>query len=204
VQTAEDSYDTPAMAHRCSIREQRSEFIAIAFPMRSESDFQRYFLELQKEFHDAAHRCWGRRLMADGEILERSSDAGEPSGSAGRPILQAMRDAHIFDAGVVVVRYFGGVKLGTGGLARAYRDAARAVLESTPRERRIIYERIEVRPSYAGLDLVYRAISPPEVVLAEERFGESPRFVLEVRRSKLEELEKVLRGQRIPFGRVSR
>jgi uncharacterized YigZ family protein len=198
----DDCYDTPATAHRCSIREQRSEFIAIAFPIRTEADFQQHLVELQREFHDAAHLCWGRRLIGDGEVLERSSDAGEPSGSAGRPILQAIHDADLFDAGVVVVRYFGGVKLGTGGLARAYRDAARAVLESTPRSRRFFYERIEVRPSYAGLDLVYRVISPPEVVLAEERFDETPRFILDVRRSKIEVLEAMLREQRIPFERV--
>jgi uncharacterized YigZ family protein len=202
VQIADDYYDMPATSHRCSIREQRSEFIAIAFPVRSEEEFQRCLVDAQKEFHDAAHHCWGRRLIVGGEVLERSSDAGEPAGSAGRPILQAIRDADLFEVGVVVVRYFGGVKLGTGGLARAYRDAARAVLEVLPRERKFFYERIEAWPSYGNLDVIYRAVSPPEIVLSGERFEETPRFSLDVRRSRVAEVEELLREQRIPFRRA--
>jgi putative IMPACT (imprinted ancient) family translation regulator len=84
---------------------------------------------LGREYADATHHCWGYRIAAPSGDLERSSDAGEPSGTAGAPILQAIRSAGLANVLVVVIRYFGGTKLGRGGLARAYREAARGAIE---------------------------------------------------------------------------
>lgn len=84
---------------------------------------------------DATHHCWAMRLATPRGPVERGHDAGEPAGTAGIPILQAIRGEDLFDLVVVVARYFGGTKLGKGGLARAYREAARGVLRRSPRRR---------------------------------------------------------------------
>lgn len=193
-----DTYETMAMAeHRESIKVQRSEFIGVAFPVDGSESFGRDLLRIQREFHNATHHCWAWRWFDGNDVREQSSDAGEPSGTAGRPILQAIESAELFDTGVVVVRYFGGVKLGTGGLGRAYRDAARGVLAGVLRQTRYLYTRVVVEVPYSGLSQVYRLISPPDIVLVSESFGETNRFELDVRRSRAEALRRELAEKQI-------
>jgi uncharacterized YigZ family protein len=193
-----DAYDTISTAEqRASIKVQRSEFIGVAFPIDGEAAFSGQLARIQKEFHDATHHCWAWRWIDRAVLREQSSDAGEPSGTAGRPILQAIESAKLIDVGVVVVRYYGGVKLGTGGLGRAYRDAAREVLDGVPRVTRYLYGRVVVEVGYAGLSGVYRLLAPPDVVLVSETFGEPNRFELDVRRSRLDALVRELEEKRI-------
>lgn len=195
--TGFDTYETLGTDEvRASIKVQRSEFIGIAFPVNGES-FAGDLLRIQKEFHDATHHCWAWRWLDGEAVREQSSDAGEPSGTAGRPILQAIESAELLDIGVVVVRYYGGVKLGTGGLGRAYRDAAREVLAAVPRVRRYLYTRLEIEVPYSGLSQVYRLVSPPDVVLVGEEFGEPNRFRFDVRRSLVSGLVAELAEKRI-------
>jgi len=99
---------------------------------------------VEKRHFDATHHCWAFRLF-DGRA--RSSDAGEPSGTAGKPIAMAIEGAGLHDVAVIVVRWVGGIKLGTGGLARAYGETAAAVLASAPLVDRYIYARFDVRRS---------------------------------------------------------
>jgi uncharacterized YigZ family protein len=199
-----DTYDTIAGdEHRVSIKVQRSEFIGIAFPVDGGESFSRDLVRIQKEFHDATHHCWAWRALDGNEVREQSSDAGEPSGTAGRPILQAIESTSLLDAGVVVVRYYGGVKLGTGGLGRAYRDAAREVLAVVRREKRYLYARCSIEVPYSAISRVYRLVSPPDVVLVAERFGETNTFELDVRRSKLDGLLRDLEEKRITVARIS-
>lgn len=193
-----DTYDTIDVGEkRASTKVQRSEFIGIAFPIDGEESFSRHLTRIQKEFHDATHHCWAWRWLDDVVLREHGSDAGEPAGTAGRPILQAIESARLIDVGVVVVRYYGGVKLGTGGLGRAYRDAARDVLAGAPRATRCLYARVAVEVTYAGLSHVYRLVAPPDVVLVSETFGEPNHFELDVRRSRLEALRHELEEKRI-------
>src|SRR5437764_1072106 len=125
VRVVSDHYRTIAARVAARIKVERSEFLAIAFPAASEEEFFAELARIEKEHFDATHHCWAFRLFSG---RERSSDAGEPSGTAGKPILGAIDSARFHDVAVVVVRWFGGVKLGTGGLARAYRDSAASVL----------------------------------------------------------------------------
>src|SRR5256885_11512633 len=106
----------------------RSEFLGIAIHVETEDAFFVEFAALTKRHYDATHLCWAFRLFANGEIRARSADAGEPSGTAGKPILSAIEGADLYDAAVVVVRWYGGVKLGTGGISRAYRETAAGAL----------------------------------------------------------------------------
>jgi uncharacterized YigZ family protein len=126
------SFRTLAAPRRAEIRERRSRFIASASPASDEGEARAAVESAKAEHPDATHHCWAWRLLAPSGKRERSHDAGEPAGTAGPPILQAIRGSGLFNLVVVVSRYFGGVKLGKGGLARAYRAAARAALEGAP------------------------------------------------------------------------
>lgn len=197
--TFPDHYRTLASEGAGDCRVQRSRFHAIAFPVVGEDAFQQRLAAIASEHFDANHHCWAFRLF-EGERA-RSSDAGEPSGSAGRPILQAIERAGLHDAGVVVVRWFGGVKLGTGGLGRAYRDAAQQALAVAPVEDRWIYDRFELSAHHRDANLIYRIIAPPDVVLAGSEFGVNARFDLDVRRSLADRVEADLIAHRIEFKR---
>lgn len=163
---------------------ERSEFLGIAFPVTSEEAFFAELERIQKRDFDATHHCWAFRLFA--EARSRSSDAGEPSGTAGKPILTAIEGAGVHDVGVIVVRWYGGVKLGTGGLSRAYRDTAAMTLQEAKLLDRYVYERVRVLVPFDMLSVVYRLVQPPDVVLVEELYGEQNEFVFDVRASGVE------------------
>jgi len=130
--TPQDSYNTVVGETRSEITIKRSVFIGCCQHVTTKADALAYVDALRAEFHDAVHHCWAYRLGPDG-MEYRAVDDGEPSGSAGKPILFAMQKASVSNVIVVVVRYFGGIKLGVGGLARAYADAATDVLSRSPR-----------------------------------------------------------------------
>lgn len=125
-----DSYWTLAAPGTARITRKKSRFIANAVPVASASDAERALATMRKRHHDASHHCYAYRLLDDAGPTSHSEDAGEPSGSAGLPILQQIESAGLLNVLVVVSRYFGGTKLGIGGLVRAYGDAAHEVLEA--------------------------------------------------------------------------
>ncbi len=190
-----DHYRT--LAARAEVRQkvERSEFFGIAFRVSSDDEFFAELAAIKKRWFDATHHCWAFRLFTDGRA--RSSDAGEPSGTAGKPILGAIESADLFDAAVVVVRWFGGVKLGTGGLARAYRDTAAETLRRAAIEDHFVYERIRVQVPFDRLGDVYRLVAPPDVVLVAEELGERNVFEFDVRRSRAEEFTRLMREKRL-------
>ena len=192
-----DHYQTPAAPVEYRQKIERSEFLAFAFPVVSEANFFAELASAQKRWFDATHHCWAFRLFEEGR--SRSSDAGEPSGSAGKPILAAIEGAEFHDTGVIVVRWYGGVKLGTGGLSRAYREtAALALREATPLNR-FIYTRVEVTVPYELLNVVYRLSHPPDIVLREERFGEETVFAFDVRAGRADAFTQMLTRKRLPW-----
>jgi uncharacterized YigZ family protein len=125
-----DSYRTLAAPATARLTRKKSRFIADAFPVASPDDADRELATVRRRHHDASHHCYAYRLADDAGHISRSEDAGEPSGSAGSPILQQIEASELLNVLVVVTRYFGGTKLGIGGLVRAYGDAAREVLEA--------------------------------------------------------------------------
>src|SRR6266852_2526370 len=132
-----DHYRT--LGGRAELRQkiERSEFLGIGFPVSDDDAFFEPLKAISKQHFDATHDCWAFRLFLD--ALSRRSDAGEPSGTAGRPILSAIEGADLFDVAVVAVRWFGGVKLGTGGLSREYRDTAAETLRKAEAVDRYLY-----------------------------------------------------------------
>lgn len=194
-----DHYQVPASEHAVEIRVQRSLFRAVVAPVESEEGFAGRLAQAQREHHDATHHCWAFRLFDP--PLARSSDAGEPSGSAGRPIAQAIESSELSNVAVIVIRWYGGVKLGTGGLARAYRDAAAEALAGASRADRWLYDSLQVRTHHRNANLVFRLVSPPDIVLDRSEFGEEAEFFLRVRKSMSERLMAELESHRIAFAR---
>jgi uncharacterized YigZ family protein len=121
-----------SLGHRSQsmLKIQGSRFVGFAIPVDSEEEAKREVAQIVREHPDATHCCFAYRIGHGDAAVARSDDAGEPAGSAGAPILQVIRGRGLENLIVVVIRYFGGTKLGIGGLARAYRDAAKAALDA--------------------------------------------------------------------------
>jgi len=118
-----DEYYSIASPSEGIFKDQKSKFLSFAFPVESEKEVKEQLEKIRREYHDARHHCVAFRIGYDG-VLWRASDDGEPSGTAGRPILGQIDSAALSDVAVVVVRYFGGIKLGVPGLIAAYKAAA--------------------------------------------------------------------------------
>lgn len=187
-----DHYRTIAERTEHRIKIERSEFLGIAFPVTRDDEFFAELAKIEKQHFDATHHCWAFRLF--GEQRSRSSDAGEPSGTAGKPILNAIGD--LFDVGVVVVRWYGGVKLGTGGLSRAYRESAAEALREATLVDRYVYERVDVIVPFDALGTIYRLVNPPDVTLIDEQYGDDNVFSFDVRTSQADAFKARLRELR--------
>ncbi len=192
-----DYYRTIAATAEAKMKIERSDFLGVAFPCATEEDFFSSLQQIEKRHFDATHHCWAFRFFKDDR--QRSSDAGEPSGTAGRPILSAIESADLFDVAIVVVRWFGGVKLGTGGLSRAYRDAAVEAIRAARSEDHFLYDRIEVEVPFDSVGVMYRLFDPPNIVLRSESFAEKNIFTVDVRRSLAPDFERVLTERRLSF-----
>ena len=137
--------------------ELRSKFLAFAIPVRTADEALDWVAQYQKEYFDARHVCWAYRLGADGQEY-RSNDNGEPSGTAGKPILGQLISHDLSDVLLVVVRYFGGVKLGTSGLIVAYRTAASEALAAANKIERLVEQEMKLTFTYDHMNLVMRMV----------------------------------------------
>jgi putative IMPACT (imprinted ancient) family translation regulator len=197
-----DSRLVPVREGRSEIREKGSRFFGFAAPAASAEAAEAFLERLRRKHHDATHVAFALKL-GGAAGASKCSDDGEPSGTAGRPIAAAAASAGLTDVVVAVVRYFGGTKLGTGGLARAYRAAAALALAECGAATVYDTVRIETRPAHARAGVVRRLIDPPHVRLAGERFEPEPVLELEVRRSMAESVMDRLREERIAARRIS-
>ena len=184
------SYAAPAGEARAETREKGSRFLAVIGPAADEAAAKAVLATLEREHRDATHHCWAWRLGWPSR--ERSSDAGEPAGTAGVPILQVLRGAGLSDVVAVVVRWFGGTKLGKGGLARAYAAAVQEALPALPVAAREPTARLAVEIAHERVGAVKRLLRPPEVELASEEYGTAARLVLAVHESRLAALQEAL------------
>jgi len=132
------SYLSPEKEASSEFKEKGSRFIGLLSPAVTPDDAMRFLYGLRKRYHDATHHCWAYRTGWGNELLSRYNDDGEPGGTAGPPILASLEKRGVSDACLVVVRYFGGTKLGTGGLMRAYRASAGITLDAAALVKRIL------------------------------------------------------------------
>ncbi len=192
-----DHYRTLGVPAEFRQKIERSEFLGIAIHVADDKAFFSELAVQTRRHYDATHLCWAFRLLADGSIRARSADAGEPSGTAGKPILSAIAGADLYDVGVIIVRWYGGVKLGTGGLARAYRETAAETLHAAVPEDRFLYRRFRIAVPFDQLGIVYRLIDVPHVVLAGEHFAERNEFQFDVRLSRADAFAASLTEKRL-------
>ncbi len=155
------SYKTVATISEGLYKEKMSKFISFAIPVFTVDEAMALVEEYRNKYHDARHVCWGYRVGANGEFT-RSSDNGEPSGTAGKPIVGQMLSNEITNLLIVVIRYFGGIKLGTGGLIVAYKEAALDAIRNNTIVERTIERELLVEFDYIDMEGVMRLLKDKE------------------------------------------
>ena len=183
----EDVYKTIDIAGEGTYSEKRSKFLAVAIPVKTVEEVKEYVEAYQKKYYDARHVCYAYRLGVRGE-QERANDNGEPSGTAGKPILGQIHSKELTNVLVNVVRYYGGVKLGTSGLIVAYRAAAAEALESVEHVEKTINGEIILKFSYPLLNDVLRVVKEEEPKVVEQVFDNDCMVRLSMRLSRLPRL----------------
>lgn len=182
--------EVPSAPATAEYRERGSRFIAVVRAVSTEDEARDFRAELRRRFHDATHHVLAARLAAGTKLLD---DDGEPAGTGGRPVLDALAGSGLTDAAVVVTRYFGGTKLGTGPLARAYAAAAAQALASVGRRRYVRGVKLRLRFSYADTGAVMRALDAADAVRFEEVFSQSAELEIGVPRTAAAGLRSALR-----------
>lgn len=186
-----DTYLTLEAPATAALRERSSKFLAFAWPVQDEERIRGHLEALRKEYYDATHHCYAWRLGPQGERF-RANDDGEPSGTAGRPILGQMLSREVTDCLVVVVRYFGGTKLGVPGLIAAYKESAAAVLDAARIVGRTVDRRMEIGFSYLAMNDVMRVVKEEQPRIETQEFDNLCRMRVAVRESGWEALVRKL------------
>lgn len=190
-----DSYYTIDQPGEAQFVEKRSRFLAFAHPISSEEEAKEIVTSIRKTYYDARHVCYAYALGHDvwtedydavalGHAITRANDDGEPGGSAGKPILGQLRARNLTNVLVAVVRYFGGVKLGTGGLAVAYKTAASEALDQTPIIEKLIMAKIRIDVPYTEADTAMRYVREGGAdIVARDYTANSTILTIEMRQS---------------------
>lgn len=165
------NYTIPANTARTEIRVVNSRFIGSAAYTPTVEDAKAYIAQVRADFPDATHHAYAYIVGYGASVTAGMSDAGEPSGTAGRPMLAVVRGSDIGDITVVVTRFFGGTLLGTGGLVRAYSDATRAVLEVLPLTEHIETHTCTIRVAYALYTPLRNALGSFDITIVDEEFA---------------------------------
>ena len=177
-----DTYASIAGRSDGLFKDNGSRFIAQAYPVESEEEVKEIVGSLKKEYHDARHHCFAYRLGLDGSRW-RANDDGEPSGSAGRPILGQIDAAGLSDILVVVIRYFGGIKLGIPGLIRAYKTSTANALEQPTVVEKVAGKDYRLSFPYLSMNAVMKVVKDMSLPQKDQYFAERCSMLLRVRLS---------------------
>lgn len=177
-----DTYKTLKNVSEGLYKEKGSKFIALAYPVQTEEEIKEIQEELRKKYHDARHHCYAYRLGFEGEDW-RANDDGEPSNSAGQPILGQLRSAGITNVLMVVIRYFGGTKLGVSGLINAYRTAAAEAIEANVIEKRLVKDIYQLHYPYEAMNAVMSLLKQEELEQFDQQFDLKCALKFKVRQS---------------------
>lgn len=193
---SDSAYLIPAATHRTEMVISRSRFIATIAHATSPAEARTFIDAMRAEFPDATHNCWAFVAGPPGDTAQIGmSDAGEPHGTAGRPMLDVLLHSGIGEVAAVVTRYYGGVKLGTGGLVKAYGGAIQNALATLPVTRRVERSMLEVSVTYADVDSLRRAIQECEGELISERYAERVLYEVAVPVDSLERFSGLVRDR---------
>lgn len=168
------------------ITEKKSKFISNVFYVENRQAAEQKIEEIRKKYHDAKHHCFAYRILEDKKIVERASDDGEPSGTAGAPMLQLLIKKELVNIIVITTRYFGGILLGTGGLVRAYSQAANESLEKARKVSLKKGEKIKIPISYQNLPYLQYYCKKNDISIIETSFENNMYAIIEITDDKKE------------------
>ena len=173
------------------IIEKKSKFIADIYPVKNVEEAENKIKEIKKKYYDAKHHCIAYRIVEEDRIIEKSSDDGEPSGTAGAPMLNILQGSNLCNIIVIVTRYFGGILLGTGGLVRAYSDATIKVINSATIAKETIGLEAEIEIEYAQLEGFKYYCNKNNIRIVNVVYEDSIKCYVEVTK---EELDNIVSG----------
>lgn len=191
----QDTYLTIEAPGEGIYKEKMSRFLSFAVPVVSVDEALAYVEQYRKEYYDARHVCWAYMIGADRKCF-RSNDNGEPSGTAGKPILGQINSANLTDILIVVVRYFGGIKLGTGGLIVAYRTAASEAIAACSIVERLIEDCVKIHFEYPLMNEVMRIVKEEQAAVVAQSFEMDCEMTLRLRRMAMPRLRERLENVR--------
>ncbi len=181
------------------LTEKRSKFYAFAHHVETVDEAKALLLDYRKRYHDARHVCWAYRLGPTGEDY-RYNDDGEPSSTAGKPIYGQLLSRELTNVVVFVVRYYGGINLGTSGLIVAYREATATALNNAIVEERLVEEVVDYSFPYVNMDHVMKTVRDSQARILSHSYDNTCTLRLAIRQSKAEELRRRL-GEVVSVGR---
>lgn len=188
---AEDTFKTITDRAEGYYTEKRSKFISYAVPVRSVEEVKEELAKYRKEYYDARHVCWAYMLGPDRKTF-RANDDGEPSSTAGKPILGQINSNELTDILILVIRYFGGIELGTSGLIVAYRTAAAEAIAAATIEERTVDEDITVVFEYPYLNSIMRIVKENAPTVIAQKFDMDCEMTLRIRKGEAERLKNRL------------
>jgi uncharacterized YigZ family protein len=188
----EDSYKTIAKPAEGSYSEKRSKFLAYAFPVLNEQEVKQRLAEIQKKHWDARHHCYAY-ILGPHKDAYRVNDNGEPSGTAGRPIYGQLLSKDLTNTLVIVVRYFGGIKLGVSGLQNAYKIAAKEALDAAVIEERTIQEQYRVVFEYVKMNDIMQILKDPDIQVLDRQSDMRCTYTISVRQREADRITDALR-----------
>lgn len=183
----DDVYKTIVELSEAIYTEKRSKFIAIAIPVRSVDEIKEHLEKYQKKYYDARHVCYAYMLGHERKDF-RANDNGEPSGTAGKPILGQINSNELTDILIIVVRYFGGIKLGTSGLIVAYKAAAAEAIASATIVERTVDDEVTVMFEYPFMNDIMRIVKEEEPEIINQTYDMDCSITLRIRRSLMPKL----------------
>ena len=186
----EDSYLEVVGVSQGLFKDKGSKFIAYAFHVKNEEEVKAKMAEIKKKEYAARHHCYAYILNPD-KSAHRDSDDGEPSNTAGKPILGQILSKDLTNTLIIVVRYFGGVKLGVGGLINAYRNAAADALENIPIEQRFVKEVFVVHFQYPEMNNVMRVVKDLNLNVIEQNFELECQLTFSIRKSQSDKMQSI-------------
>lgn len=177
-----DTYKTIVSISEAVFTEKRSKFIAVAVPVRTVEEIKSYIEEYQKKYYDARHLCYAY-MLGHKRLIYRANDNGEPSGTAGKPILGQINSNELTDILIMVVRYFGGIKLGTSGLIVAYKQAAAMAIDEATIIEKTVDEEVSFSFEYPFLNDVMRIVKEESPEIVKQEFDINCTMSLRIRQS---------------------
>lgn len=194
------TYQIPAQTHRTTINVINSEFIATVGYASTVEEAKSFIAAVRAEMPDATHHVYAFRVGHGNSVIEGMSDDGEPSGTAGPPVLAVLRGSNLGDIVIVVTRYFGGTKLGTGGLVRAYSDAARTGLSTLKTEAKVARALLGIETSYSMYELIKLLVHKHEGEVTDETFAGDVTIIAQFPLDQIEPFSRAL--SELTAGRV--